>query len=86
MPYNLHSLAGSSQPLCVICKMCGHRSTVPGERLGAHSGNMQEIWRLRLVCSKCQSHSFDAYVMATEKHTADFIAGADLEQYAGLKA
>lgn len=84
-PPNLHSLAGSGQPLCVACLDCGHRATIPPSLVDAFSGNMKEIRALKLRCSKCESRSFAGYVMVTAKHTNDFMDGADLEHFARLK-
>lgn len=55
---NLHSLARTGRPLGVICKTCGHRALIPLDRLGAHSGNRQEIHTLKLKCSACESREW----------------------------
>lgn len=49
---NLRTLWMSSQPLGIACR-CGHRALISHETLGAHSGNMTEIWTLRFRCTAC---------------------------------
>lgn len=77
-PPNLHSLAGSGQPLCVACRKCGHRAAVPHEKVDAFSGNMDEIRSLKLKCSKCEAKDFEAFVVHNAERVALFLEGQDL--------
>ena len=70
---NLHGLAGSGRPLGVTCKACHHRGLVPLDRLGAHSGNMQEIRTLKLHCSACQSREWTPKIFLRDEDLAAFV-------------
>ena len=70
---NLHGLAGSGRPLGVACKACGHRALIPLDRLGAYSGNMQEVRTLKLKCLACESGEWMPSIFQRDEDVAAFL-------------
>lgn len=80
---NLHCLHSSGQPLCVHCKQCGRRSTLPHDQVNARSGNMKLLSELKLKCINCGSRDYLMYVFVRADYVSDFIAGTPLETLRG---
>ncbi|MCF8533074.1 MAG: hypothetical protein K9G48_08730 [Reyranella sp.] len=70
---NLHGLAGSGRPLGVTCKACNHRALVPLDRIGAHSGNMQEVRTLKLKCGACNARQWTPRIFHRDEDIAAFL-------------
>lgn len=78
-PPNLHQVAGSGQPLCVVCRTCGHRAALKHEQIDAFSGNMKYVSALKLKCSLCQAKDFETFIMLREADVLFFLNEAPLE-------
>jgi hypothetical protein len=76
---NLHSVDSSGQPLCVVCRTCGHRAALKHKQIGAHSGNMKPVSELKLKCSLCQAKDFETFVVQREADVLFFLNEAPLD-------
>ena len=70
---NMHTLAMHDHPLGVACKACGYRALIPLDRLGAHSGNMQEVRTLKLKCGACELRQWKATIFNDTTEVAAFL-------------
>jgi len=80
-PPNLHQVANSGQPLCVVCRTCGHRAALRHEQIGAHRGNMKELSSLKLKCSLCLAKDFETFIFQKEADVLFFVNKAPLELF-----
>ena len=86
MALNLHSVACCGQPRLIYCNGCARRAAIPGEAIGAGSGNMKELRTLRLVCSGCRVRNFRMFVVPKPEHVTQFLSGDPLDFFKTLEA
>src|SRR5262245_10228917 len=70
--------------LGVAC-MCGHRSLVELEKIGAHRGDMKYLYKRKFKCSRCDRSMVQLWFMTSEQDEADFLASDAPQPAAGAR-